>query len=97
MSDGIRPNGSYIPRFRNVQKQETDFLRGYVAGFGSSRNIAYDTSGFGDDLKASLNQRNYGNWQVGSHMMGETIPKESNLWHWIKPERCLGILNCVFR
>jgi choline dehydrogenase-like flavoprotein len=78
MSDGIRPNGSYIPRFRNVQKQETDFLRGYAAGFGSSRNIAYDTSGFGDDLKASLNQRNYGNWQVGSHMMGETIPKESN-------------------
>lgn len=78
MSDGIRPNGSYIPRFRNVQKQETDFLRGYAAGFGSSRNIAYDTSSFGDDLKANLDKRNYGNWQVGSHMMGETIPKESS-------------------
>jgi choline dehydrogenase-like flavoprotein len=77
-TDGIRPNGSYIPRFRNVFKQETDFLRGYAAGFSGSRMTYNDTSGIGEDLKASLNQTKYGNWRVGSHMMGETIPKESN-------------------
>ncbi|MGV3504544.1 MAG: GMC oxidoreductase [Adhaeribacter sp.] len=78
ISEGKRPNGSYIPRFRNVFKQETDFLRGYAAGFGSSRRMDTDTSGFGEDLKARLTQKKYGNWQVSSHMMGETIPKESN-------------------
>ncbi len=75
---GIRPNGSYIPRFRNVLKQETDFLRGYAAGFGSSRPTSVDTSAMGEDLKSSLMQPKYGNWRVSSHMMGETIPKESN-------------------
>jgi choline dehydrogenase-like flavoprotein len=76
--EGIRPNGSYIPRFRNVFKQETDFLRGYAAGFSGSRMTGSDTSGFGEELKTRLSQRKYGNWRVGSHMMGETIPKESN-------------------
>ncbi len=77
-TEGIRPNGSYIPRFRNVLKQETDFLRGYAAGFGSSRITNMDTSGMGESLKTSLMQPKLGNWRVGSHMMGETIPKESN-------------------
>ncbi|MFC5410770.1 GMC oxidoreductase [Larkinella bovis] len=77
-TDGIRPNGSYIPRFRNVFKQETDFLRGYAAGFSGSRVMDTDTSGIGEDLKASLFSRKYGNWRVGSHMMGETIPKEES-------------------
>ena len=78
ITEGNRPNGSYIPRFRNVFKQETDFLRGYAAGFGSSRMLDRDTSAFGVDLKTSLNTKKYGNWRVNSHMMGETIPKESN-------------------
>jgi choline dehydrogenase-like flavoprotein len=77
-TDGIRPNGSYIPRFRNVFKQETDFLRGYAAGFSGSRVTSNDTAGIGEELKASLFNRKYGNWRVGSHMMGETIPKEES-------------------
>ncbi len=77
-TEGIRPNGSYIPRFRNVFKQETDFLRGYAAGFSASRMTNNDTSGMGEALKTSLTQKKYGNWRVGSHMMGETIPKETN-------------------
>lgn len=75
---GIRPNGSYIPRFRNLAKQETDFLRGYAAGFSGSRMTYSDQSGIGEDLKKSLEEKKYGNWRVGSHMMGETIPKESS-------------------
>lgn len=77
-TEGIRPNGSYIPRFRNLAKQETDFLRGYAAGFSGSRMGYTDNSGIGEELKTSLFDRKYGNWRVGSHMMGETIPKESN-------------------
>ncbi|RRA97579.1 GMC oxidoreductase [Larkinella rosea] len=77
-TEGIRPNGSYIPRFRNVFKQETDFLRGYAAGFSGSRINGADTAGIGEELKTSLFNRKYGNWRVGSHMMGETIPKEAS-------------------
>lgn len=77
-SEGIRPNSGYIPRFRNVFKQETDFLRGYAAGFGANRITYNDRTGMGEDLKNNLAQKKYGNWSVGSHMMGETIPKETN-------------------
>ena len=77
-TDGRNPTSGYLPRFRNVQKQETDFLRGYAAGFGSSRMMDRDTSGIGEDLKKSLTGKSYGNWRVSSHMMGETIPKETN-------------------
>ena len=75
---GRRPTSAYIPRFRNVHKQETDFLRGYAAGFGAGRIIEQDKDGLGANLKNSLLNPTYGNWKVGSHMMGETIPKEES-------------------
>ncbi|GAB2651761.1 GMC family oxidoreductase [Flavihumibacter cheonanensis] len=75
-SGGRRPNSGYIPRFRNVKKQETNFLRGYAAGFGASR-YNQGAEGWGEDLKKSLLNPTLGPWYVGSHMMGETIPKES--------------------
>lgn len=78
MAEGRRPNGCYIPRFRNVHKQETDFLRGYAAGFSASRGSYFDSSENGSGLVESLHNRKMGIWNVGSHMMGETIPKESN-------------------
>jgi choline dehydrogenase-like flavoprotein len=78
-TSGGRPTSGYFPRFRNVEKQETDFLRGYAAGFSAGRGAKSDNSGIGADLKESLlNPDQYGPWRVGSHMMGETIPKESN-------------------
>ena len=75
---GREPTSAYLPRFRNVEKQETDFLRGYASGFGATRQIIQDDSGFGQSLKEGLLNPSYGVWQVGSHMMGETIPKEKN-------------------
>lgn len=75
---GITPNSSYIPRFRNVFKQETSFLRGYAAGFASNRISYHDTDALGEDLKNKLAKTKYGNWQADAWMMGETIPKESN-------------------
>lgn len=78
-TDGRSPTSAYLPRFRNVEKQETDFLRGYAAGFSSGRypKIKYD--GYGKALKDQLSEKKLGPWYVGSHMMGETIPKETNM------------------
>jgi len=78
-TEGAKPTSSYIPRFRNVYKQETDFLRGYAAGFGARRMRDLNTDGIGDDLMNNLlATKENGLWRVDSHMMGETIPKESN-------------------
>jgi len=76
---GTKPTSHYIPRFRNVHKQETDFLRGYAAGFGAKPARETIRDGFGNNLKNQLlNTRETGVWNVGSHMMGETIPKITN-------------------
>lgn len=78
-TDGRNPaGGGYIPRFRNVYKQETDFLRGYACGLGGYRGYQHNYDGFGADFKANLSSKDYGPWHVGSHMMGETIPKATN-------------------
>ncbi|MCC5937566.1 MAG: GMC family oxidoreductase [Lunatimonas sp.] len=77
-TQGKRPNGGYIPRFRNVLRQETDFLRGYAAGFSGNRAILTDHSDVGENLENSLLNPQWGPWRVGSHMMGETIPKEAS-------------------
>ena len=78
-TDGAKPTSHYIPRFRNVYKQETDFLRGYAAGFGARPIRETNRDGFGDHLKSNLLEtKENGKWSVNAHMMGETIPKETN-------------------
>jgi choline dehydrogenase-like flavoprotein len=71
--------GGYMPRFRNLYKQETDFLRGYAAGFSAYRSSHRDSSTLGENLKKTLLHPEIGPWKIGSHMMGETIPKETNM------------------
>jgi len=81
-TEGGRPTSAYVPRFRNIRKQETDFLRGYAATFNANRvGGSGKTDGmFGEELKSKLTDTSspLGPWNVGSGMMGETIPKESN-------------------
>ena len=80
-TDGKKPNNMYFPRFRNVYRQETNFLRGYAAGFGSRQMTKIQSEGLGEELRTELlsTQKNVdGIWHINSHMMGETIPKESN-------------------
>ncbi len=78
-TDGRNPaGGGYIPRFRNLLRQETDFLRGYAASFNANRYLYEDRSGFGADLKERLLNPSLSTWKIGSHMMGETIPKETS-------------------
>ncbi|MFN3998437.1 GMC oxidoreductase [Algoriphagus sp.] len=76
---GRRPTAVMLPNFRNVKKQEMDFLRGYMSfytagrsGWGGARN-----SPFGAEFKEANSVP--GPWSVYMMMQGETIPKESNL------------------
>jgi choline dehydrogenase-like flavoprotein len=81
-TEGGRATGAYVPRFRNVYKQETDFLRGYATTFNANRREGgTNTDGlFGEALKSKLMETNtpLGAWNIGSQCMGETIPKETN-------------------
>ena len=78
---GRIPTTAYMPRFQNVYKQETDFLRGYAATFyaGRSRNPEIGSE-LGEPLTHQLldEKPDYGPWYVGAGFMGATIPKESS-------------------
>lgn len=76
-TEGRRPTQAYIPRFRNVEKQETDFLRGYAVAIGS-RRVDVTPNGIGEGLKEQLNHPTEGIWRINAGFMGETIPKETN-------------------
>ncbi|NND07293.1 MAG: GMC family oxidoreductase [Saprospiraceae bacterium] len=77
---GRRPNGIYIPRYRNVgQNKMTDFVRGYgYQGGGSrdswSRNVR--ELGFGEGLKEELIEP--GKWRFGVTGFGEMLPHHDN-------------------
>ncbi len=74
-----RPSYAYVPRFRNLRKQETDFLRGYAATFNATRYAGNKSEGFGEELTDELMKTpEFGPWGIGAQCMGETIPKETN-------------------
>lgn len=73
-----QPISSYMPRFRNLYEQETDFLRGYATEVSAGRMVDMNSKGFGTELKNNLLNPKYGNWLIRAQMMGETIPKENN-------------------
>jgi len=76
---GRRPTTAFMPNFRNVQKQEMDFQRGYMVAFSASRSgwqRGAGTEGFGAEFKNKLSDP--GGWHVYMMMQGETIPKYDN-------------------
>ncbi len=77
-TDGKNPSNGYIPRFRNVHKQETDFLRGYATGVGGGRGMAQNRDGMGLALKEHLLNPELGPWNISGWMQGETVPLEKN-------------------
>jgi choline dehydrogenase-like flavoprotein len=75
---GRRPTAVMMPNFRNVHRQETEFLRGYMTfytagrgGWGGAKNAPY-----GSEFKEKNSLP--GPWHVFMMMQGETIPRESN-------------------
>ena len=75
---GRRPSYAYIPRFRNVRHQDTDFLRGYASGISGGRGFDPDTEGIGSNLTTSLLHPLLGPWRINSWMMGEVVPIKEN-------------------
>lgn len=79
---GHRPNGIYIPRFRNLDGQDegADFLRGYGYQGGAVRSgwqgKAAQTPGFGKDFKHAL--REPPPWMLYLTGFGECLPYADN-------------------
>ena len=76
---GRRPTGFYIPRFRNVNGDKRDYLRGfgYQGGAGRSgwgREVA--ELSIGAELKNALTEP--GGWSIGATAFGETLPYHDN-------------------
>lgn len=76
---GRRPNGIYIPRFRNVKTKHADFLRGYgYQGGGLREDFAAKANlpGFGAEFKSSLQEP--GPWRMNLVGFGECLPYDEN-------------------
>jgi choline dehydrogenase-like flavoprotein len=86
---GNRPNGIYIPRFRNLddKTRHADFLRGYGCQ-GGARRLGWDrgliTPGFGVEFKQALRQP--GPWEMWLGGWGEHLPRHENYVD-LDPER----------
>jgi choline dehydrogenase-like flavoprotein len=79
MPFGNRPNGIYIPRFRNVSSKQKDFLRGYGYQGGGTRegwNRGLHMAGFGADFKKALSVP--GPWYLSLGGFGECLPDHAN-------------------
>lgn len=79
---GQRPNGIYIPRFRNLGDKATerkDFLRGYAYQGGGGRNgISEHVAeiGYGEKFKEAILKP--GPWTMGIMGFGECLPYHDN-------------------
>ncbi len=83
-SFGSRPNGVYVPRFRNVTTRHPDFVRGYGFQGGAGRGgWGREGTGFGAEYKRSL-LREQGPWTMGLGGWGEMLPRDDNRV-WLDP------------
>ncbi len=77
---GRRPNGIYIPRFRNVgNDKRTDYIRGFGYQGSASRESwsrGVKEMAFGEELKKSLQEP--GPWTIGITGFGECLPYADN-------------------
>ena len=76
---GRRPNGFYIPRFRNHTEEAEGFVRGFGYQGGAMRTRwwpAMNEKGVGADLKKSA--QTPGPWRIGMVAFGEVLPNEKN-------------------
>ena len=75
---GRRPTGIYIPRFRNVDGDKRDYLRGFGYQGSAHRGRGIDVAEFtlGAELKDALAEP--GNWEMGITAFGEMLPYHSN-------------------
>jgi choline dehydrogenase-like flavoprotein len=76
---GRRPNGFYIPRYRNFTEKANNYTRGFGYQGGGHRNgwgRGNNMDGFGAAFKESLTQP--GGWDLGMMGFGEWLPYHDN-------------------
>src|SRR6266850_1944725 len=76
---GNRPNGIYVPRFRNVKQKHPSFVRGYGFQGGGWRQTwarGMDMPGYGADFKRTL--KTPGPWNFTFYGFGECLPNHEN-------------------
>lgn len=76
---GRRPNGIYMPRFRNISDSHPDFTRGYGyqgGGYREGWDRGTTLPGFGVQLKNRL--RDPGDWIMRFVGFGECLPNPDN-------------------
>ena len=78
---GRRPNGIYIPRFRNLggTTNQKDFVRGYGYQGGGGRygwNDAAEEAAYGEDFKKAILEP--GSWGISLNAFGGTLPYHDN-------------------
>jgi choline dehydrogenase-like flavoprotein len=76
---GRKPNGMYIPRFRNITEKRTDYTRGFAYECYSGRSNwtrGNDLPGMGADFKAEITKP--GPWWMYLVAYGECLPEFKN-------------------
>ena len=77
---GRKPNGIYLPRFRNINGDENlSFTRGYGYQGGAGRgdwSTSIAEAAYGKDLKEAIIEP--GGWTMGLMGFGETLPYHEN-------------------
>lgn len=75
---GRNPTEPILANYRNLHKQDTDYVGGFTTFMGAYRTRGNGTSEqtFGKDFKEDMTRP--GGWKVYMYMQGETIPKASN-------------------
>ncbi len=78
-SYGRNPTQPIIANYRNLHKQDTDYLGGFMTFVWSRRSalgLSGNPDGIGAEYKESLTEP--GPWRAGMYMQGEIIPRETN-------------------
>jgi choline dehydrogenase-like flavoprotein len=77
-NSGRRPNGIYIPRFRNTNDKtmQKDYVRGFGYQGGAGRDRGSSWEGIGVQLKEA--QTEPGKWNMGVGSWGEHLPYFEN-------------------
>jgi glucoside 3-dehydrogenase (cytochrome c) catalytic subunit len=75
---GRRPTGVYVPRFRNLNGDKRDYLRGfgYQGGAGRGRGSQVAEFTLGAELKEALSEP--GPWNINILAFGEMLPYHEN-------------------
>ena len=72
-----RPNGIFVPRFRNVTKTHTNgVVRGFSFQGGAGPRFATNADGFGEAFKRAVHEDAY--WQASLHAFSEGLASYDN-------------------